>query len=1074
MNFLGGQLQTSKITPSLKTKTYYNYYIGNDRSKWQSKVPAYQEIAFKDVYPGTDLKIQSSNNSFKYDLILSPQADPSDIRLSYEGAENIILKNGHLHIKTSVNTVIEQQPYAYQLINNQRVEVPCLYALANNTISFLFPDGYNSTKELIIDPFIVFSRYSSSSANNFGYTATYDSEGNAYGAGSVFNIGYITTPGAFDISFNGASTDIGITKYTPDGLERIYASYLGGSQTELPHSIVVNSKDELFVFGTTASPDFPTSMNSFDSTYAGGTLSDLSQGLGVIYTTGSDLIISRFSEDGSMLLASTYLGGTANDGLNLSPVLKYNYADEVRGEVFIDGDDNCLVTSCTYSADFPTMNAFQDSLGGGLDGLVLKMDENLSTLIWSTYIGGTSDDASYGLSIDNDENILLAGGTQSLDFPVINALQSTYNGGDADGFITRLHSSGLNVLNSSYYGTSAYDQIYFIDNNVDGEVYIFGQTMGSSGDLIQNATYNQANGGQLLAKFDSAVSSVIWSTRFGDQSGIPDISPTAFLVDICNQVFLSGWGGPNLGGNTNLSGTFGLDVTADALDAVTDNADFYFMVMRDDASALIYASFFGGQSSAEHVDGGTSRFDKKGVIYQAVCAGCGGNQDFPTVPIDSVGFWNNNNSCNLGLVKYAFTPPSVIVDFNLPPVDCAPQDLTFTNLSQTAFNDTSASTFIWQVNDSIIESYNLNYLFTEPGQYTVSLLGIDSSSCNFEDSLSLTFTIIGNSKQQLDTLSTCAGIRLDIGINPIIGTSVSYSWSPTLGLNNPLVANPTATVNQSTTYTLIVSNGSCTDTFVQSILVEELILNLTGPDTVCLDDTFTVNANAIGNAFYQWEPANLVESGQGSSQAVFIAENPMTITCEATSPSGCIAFSSLSLFVLDQLPDISASAFPDTIDQGESSQLEAFSTAVNVYTWDADSTLSALNIADPIASPQTTTTYTVKVNDTFCPNKTTVTVYVRLPECLEGKLFVPNAFTPNNDGNNDQFYVRSSAPIEEFYFTVYDRWGEQVFETREQSQGWDGMYKLKQLSPAAFAWYCSGFCENGEAFLIKGNISILK
>ena len=161
------------------------------------------------------------------------------------------------------------------------------------------------------------------------------------------------------------------------------------------------------VLGTTSSSNYPFSANCFDSTFAGGVLSNLSQGLGVIYNFGTDLVVTRFNADGTALLASTYLGGTANDGLNLSSVLKYNYADEVRGEIFIDEDDNCLVASCTYSADFPINNAFQDTLGGSLDGLLLKMDENLSSLIFSSYIGGLSDDAAYSVSLDNNQNILL-------------------------------------------------------------------------------------------------------------------------------------------------------------------------------------------------------------------------------------------------------------------------------------------------------------------------------------------------------------------------------------------------------------------------------------------------------------------------------------------------------------------------------------------------------------------------------------------------------------------------------------------------------------------------------------------
>lgn len=1075
MEFLGAHFSKNKVTKNIEGLTYYNYYLGKDATKWQSKVPEHQELIFEDIYPNIDIKIQQNQSKFKYDIILQPNAQLEEIVIVYKGAQELHLLNGNLHIKTSLNEMIEQAPYAYQMIDGKKVERVCNFKLEGEKIRFELPASYNKNYPLIIDPFIVFSRYSSSFANNFGYTATYDSKGNAYGAGSVFNIGYITTPGAYDVSFNGASTDIGISKYTPDGLQRIYATYLGGLQTELPHSIVVNSRDELFVLGTTSSSDFPLSVNCFDSTFGGGTSANLTQGLGVIYNFGTDLIISRFSEDGTNLLASTYLGGSANDGLNLSPALKYNYADEVRGDIFIDAQDNCYIATCTNSPDFPILNAIQNTTQGGLDGVVFKIDENLSSLFWSTYLGGNLDDAAYSLKLDNNQNIIVAGGTQSTDFPISNALQSTYNGGTADGFIMKIHSSGNNILHSSYYGSTLYDQIYFIDNNQNDEIYVFGQTRSPSGQLVQNAAYNKPNGGQFLAKFNSDVSTTTWSTRFGDETGKPDISPTAFLVDVCNQVFLSGWGGPNLGGNTNLSGTAGLDVTTDALDPTTDNADFYFMVMRDDASSLIYASFFGGQSSAEHVDGGTSRFDKKGIIYQAVCAGCGGNQDFPTLPIDSASFWTNNSSCNLGLVKYAFTPPSVIADFILPQVDCIPQTLFFENTSQTAFNDTSFSTFIWKVNDSIIESYHLNYSFLDAGTYNVTLYAIDSNSCNFQDSISQQFTVIGNDFQILDTLTTCNNSSIQIGFPPINGNNISYAWTPNMGLNASNISNPRASINQNSTYTLIVSNGACIDTFIQTILVEELSVSLTHEDTICLGDTLFVQANSSPNVFYAWEPNTQVVAGQGSSQAVFVATaNPFTISCEATSANNCTANAAASIWVNEELPNLSALATPDTILAGDTCQLEAFSTDVNVFTWLADESLSAFNVANPLAFPLETTTYSVLIEDGICPNKTDVTVYVRLPECIEGKIFIPNAFSPNADGNNDVFFVRSNAQIAGFYVAIFDRWGQQVFESNTQTEGWNGTFEGNILSPAAFAWYCSGFCENGDEFFLKGNVSILK
>lgn len=1075
MEWIGGN-KPSNIISRGEQKEYFNYYIGSDKNKWASKVKAFKGILLENIYEGISLDISTTQRGYKYDFVAKAKADVSKIKLRYKGAEKLYLDNkGNLIIQTSLNNITENKPYAYQIINGVEKQIECNYILRGNEISFNFPKGYNQNLTLIIDPFIVFSRYSSSTANNFGYTATFDSEENAYGAGSVFGAGYRTTPGAYDITFNGGTADVGITKYSPDGLTRIYSTYLGGNETELPHSLVVNSRDELFVFGTTSSLNFPTTTNAFDSTYNGGQFANFSNGLGVNYNNGSDIFIARFSADGSNLLASTLLGGSANDGLNTSyGFLHYNYADEIRGEVLIDANDNCYIVTCTFSDDFPIVNGFQTSNAGGLDGIIVKMDENLSQILWSSYIGGSSDDAIFSVTFDSTQNLIIAGGTRSLDFPTQNALINSYQGGRADGFIAKIHQSGSGILHSTYIGTNAYDQIYFVDVDNDDKVYIFGQTTGSSGALIQNAAYSKPLGGQLLTKFTSNVDSIIWSTRFGGQSGIPDISPTAFLVDVCNQVFLSGWGGTGLGGINTISGTNGLDVTLDAIDNTTDNSDFYFMVMRDDASSLIYGSFFGGAQSSEHVDGGTSRFDKKGVVYQAVCAGCGNNQDFPTIPTDSIGTWTNNSSCNLGVVKYAFTPPSIIADFSLPPVNCVPINLTFLNQSQTAFNDTSASTFIWTVNDSIIESYNLNFLFEEPGIYTIKLLAIDSNSCNFSDSITKQITIIGNGYTELNPVSTCFGNSIQIGITPINSPNVIYNWNPPVFLNNPNISNPLASPTENITYTLIVSNQSCFDTVVQPVIVVTDSIEIIAREGVCAQDTFTVSASFLPGAIYNWSPSNLVQSGQGTQNAVFVLNDPTTIFVTATSPIGCVSGNSIFVNVITTLPDLQVTATPDTINFGETSQLLASSLDVSEFVWNIDSTLSAFTIENPIASPRQTTTYTVKVDDGICPNTENITVYVRLAPCIEGRIFVPNSFTPNNDSSNDIFYVRSSIDIEGFKFAVYDRWGQPMFQTTNINEGWDGKFKGEPQSPSVYGWYCEGICPNGEAFFLKGNTTLIR
>lgn len=1076
VNFENASFKKQNIKTSRAISEYFNYYIGNEPSKWANKVPAFKSIFFENIYNEIDLEIKGQNHSFKYDIIVRPDGKTSEIALLYEGAKNMkIDAKGHLLIQTSLNTIKEHKPYAYQTINGENIEVKCYYQLIDNKISFNFPSGYNKNYDLIIDPFIVFSRYSGSTANNFGYTATYDSEENAYGAGSVFGIGYQTTPGAYDVNFNGGTADVGITKYTPNGLNRIYSTYLGGNETELPHSLVVNSRDELFVFGTTSSFDFPTSANAFDNTYNGGQFANFSNGLGVNYNNGSDIFISRFSSDGTALLASTLLGGNANDGLNTSyNFLHYNYADEIRGEILIDANDNCYIVTCTYSDNFPIVNGFQNNYNGGLEGVIVKMDENLSQILWSSYLGGNDDDAIFSVVFDNSENLIVAGGTRSLDFPINNALQNNFGGGRADGFITKIHPSGSGILSSTYYGTNAYDQIYFIDLNDEDEVYIFGQTTANSGLLIQNADYNKPNGGQLLTKFTPEIDSVIWSTRFGGESGIPDISPTAFLVDVCDQVFLSGWGGQGLGGNNNISGTNGLDITPNAVQSSTDNSDFYFMVLRSDASELIYGSFFGGSQSQEHVDGGTSRFDKKGVVYQAVCAGCGNNQDFPTVPADSIGTWTNNNSCNLGVVKYAFAPPTVIADFSVPPVDCTPLELNFLNQSQTAFNDTSVATFLWTVNDSLIESYHLNYFFENPGNYTIKLVAIDSSSCNFADSISKEITVIGNGISTLQVAETCFGVPIQIGVTPINSPNVTYTWSPEVFLNNSNISNPLVNPTENIEYTLIISNNNCFDTIIQPVTVTVDSVDVFFRENICAGDTVSITASEIPGAIYTWNPPNLVESGQGTSEAVFIFEENTEVSVSAVNNIGCVAQNSAFVSIITELPDLEVSANPDTINYLDTAQLLATSIDVDNFTWNESESLSALDIENPIAFPLETTTYTVNINDGLCPNKKPITVFVRQAPCIDGRIFIPNAFTPNSDGNNDIFRVRSSIEISDFKLAVYDRWGEPMFQTFNIDEGWDGTFKGITQSPSVYGWYAEGVCPNGEPFFLKGNVTLIR
>ncbi|MBP6091736.1 MAG: hypothetical protein KA521_10820, partial [Crocinitomicaceae bacterium] len=566
LNFLGSN-KTDSITYFNPSKHYYNFFIGNDSSKWTNNVHSFSEAVINEFYNGIDLKLIEEKEQLKYEFHVKPFIDPAQIQFEYNGNEAIkIDKKGNLIVKTALGNIIEQKPIAYQIVNGKYQDVTCDFVLTDQKVAFKI-GNYSKNIPLVIDPVLVFATYSGSVTDNFGMTATYGHDGSAYSGGMVYGNAYPTPDNnAYDVASNftvptNASygiTDAFISKYAADGSTMLWTTFLGGGDatqgTETAQSMICDALDNVYLLGSTSSIDFPI-VNGFQSTHAGGQLNSNHYFNGVYFTNqGTDIYVAKISANGHNLLASTYMGGAGNDGVNTkvssgiyNSVASYdslttNYGDQFRGEIMLDPAGNCLVASCSRSQNFPVLNAIQPANAGMQDGVVFSLNASLSLLNWSTYFGGSNNDACYSVKVDSSLNLIVGGGTSSQNLPAtLGRFQPNYNGGKTDGFITKIAASGTSLIGTTYLGTTNYDQVFFVEIDRENSVFAVGQSQGGQFPVL-NANFVNPNSSQFIIKLDSLLQQNQHSTTFGNGGSMPNISPAAFLVDLCGNLYVSGWG----------------------------------------------------------------------------------------------------------------------------------------------------------------------------------------------------------------------------------------------------------------------------------------------------------------------------------------------------------------------------------------------------------------------------------------------------------------------------------------------------------------------------------------------------
>ena len=555
---LKGGLAAPSVRPLEPVATKSHYYRGNDPSQWVTNVPHHKRIRYSEVYPGVDLVFYGTSGNLEYDFIVSPGASWEQIRLQFEGVDDLsISPNGHLVLKLKNGEIVQPPPTIYQESQNgERLPIGGSYVLAGSREVAFRVKAYDRSRPLIIDPEVLYLGYlGGSTFTDDPRDIATDSTGAAYVTGQTFSSDFPASIGSLS-----GSSDAYVAKINAQGTAIDWAAFFGGTSDDWGNAIAVDASQQVYFCGATESSDLAT-VKAYQGSLEGT----------------DDAFVAMLSSTGSSLIYASYLGGATEPGFSF----------RTEGCHGIDVDNSLIyIGGLTNTSDFDTMlGAFDTNgpLGSGSyedddDAFISVFDPSLSgasSLLYSTYLGSQQgSDIIYDLAVIAAGEVAVTGSTSVMvaaqpgllvpagetntPFPTTtDAFQTTFQGGnsDYDAFVTRLDTTALPaaaLIYSTFFGSTSFDDGHSIDVLGD-DAYVLGVTDASgTGFPTTIGAYQTSSGGGgelFIAQFDTSgspgpepaaapagtVSTLIFSTLYG---GSDYDSPGGIAVNSSGETFI--------------------------------------------------------------------------------------------------------------------------------------------------------------------------------------------------------------------------------------------------------------------------------------------------------------------------------------------------------------------------------------------------------------------------------------------------------------------------------------------------------------------------------------------------------
>jgi hypothetical protein len=578
LRFVGGAIRARGM-PMERHETISNYLVGAS-SGWQTGVRSYRRVMYREIYPGVDAAYYGSGGRLEYDLLVAAHADPGQIELAFDGADELQLgEDGDVVARLGAERLRFNKPVVYQTRLGKREPVAGRYVRTGPKRLRFAIESYDRERPLIIDPVVVYSTFLGGSLGERPYGMVVDKAGSAYIVGDTWSLNLSTKAALQPV--NRGDRDVFVAKVSSDGSALIYCTYLGGRGYDSGRALTVDRDGAVLLTGVTYSEDFPTIMGAPQKT---------AQDHG-------DAFIAKISPAGDRLVYSTHIGGGGADA---------------GSAIALDAIGRAYVAGSTSSVDFPVSRPYQSRFQGGFsDGFIVVLDP-AGWLLSSTYLGGAGSDIATGIAVRSSGQAVIVGSTDSTNFPQVRAAQSA-KGGNLDAFVAVLDPFTPSLTYASYLGGRSADMAAAVAVDPSDAVFIAGTTMSS--DFLPAAPgkrrtpdYGYDSFAVKLSR-DGAVQYV--ATLGGNGS------------DQANAIAVDATGRAYIGGQSYSSDLAVVDAIQESPGGAADG----FLAVLDAAGAsLAFCTFLGGGSDDQIVGIGV---DDTGI---PTVAGVTSSASFMTTP----------------------------------------------------------------------------------------------------------------------------------------------------------------------------------------------------------------------------------------------------------------------------------------------------------------------------------------------------------------------------------------------------------------------------------------------------------